>query len=463
MIKVLIVDDDKLVRKGLISVMPWEQYGMKVVAEAANGEKALELLETIEIDLLMTDISMPVMSGIELMRITSARFPNLPVVVLTLYQDFDYIQEALRLGAIDYIAKVEFEKEQFADILERIAKRLQSRRAVPQADANSPAEPDRHGYAVVFLGRSSDAEWVEEMRTRLGVAAEEASPGICLFLLPAKNDRLYRELADSIGILEPARLIELNDLNGWSRRDIKRWMAEYAERELFYEYEPGQPPLAVCPNPGDQVAPEPPEQALEPLKELWLSGKWVYQDSVFHQLVRDLKGRRLPPSRLFGLLYAFATEWNQRYRQSVFEDIELDLAAPTWYRIERQFVEVRERLCREATKTSYSPEIIQCVLKAERLMNAELASPMTVVKMAQQMNMSRSYFSECFKQIIGSGFNEHLRKLRMDKAKHFLISTNRTIQWIAANSGYHDEKYFSRIFRDYTGMLPSEYRERMRS
>lgn len=68
MIHVLIVDDDKLVRKGLMSFLPWESFGMRVVGEAANGEKALDFLKANRVDLLMTDLAMPVMSGIELIK-----------------------------------------------------------------------------------------------------------------------------------------------------------------------------------------------------------------------------------------------------------------------------------------------------------------------------------------------------------------------------------------------------------
>ena len=83
---------------------------MKVVGEAANGEKALDFLKTNRVDLLMTDLAMPVMSGIELIRAVRKLYPSIAIAVLTLHQDFEYIQEALRLGAIDYIAKVELEK-----------------------------------------------------------------------------------------------------------------------------------------------------------------------------------------------------------------------------------------------------------------------------------------------------------------------------------------------------------------
>lgn len=76
--------------------------------------------------------------------------------------------------------------------------------------------------------------------------------------------------------------------------------------------------------------------------------------------------------------------------------------------------------------------------------------------------MSRSYFSQCFKEIAGKTFNDYLRQLRVEKAKEYLLYTNKTIVWIAENTGYMDEKYFSRSFREQIGILPSEFRLTMR-
>ncbi|WP_416150120.1 response regulator [Salipaludibacillus sp. HK11] len=124
MIHVLIVDDDHLVRKGLLFAMPWSDFEMKVIGEASNGKKALEFIENNSVDLIITDINMPVMSGIELMREVKQRYLSIHLVVLTLHQDFEYIQEALRLGVIDFIKKVELETGKFDQVLERIYNRI---------------------------------------------------------------------------------------------------------------------------------------------------------------------------------------------------------------------------------------------------------------------------------------------------------------------------------------------------
>lgn len=158
MIKVLVVDDDKLVRKGLISMMPWQEFDMKVVGEASNGENALQFLESHSVDLVLTDLGMPVMSGIELMRVLRKRYSELHVVVLTVHQDFEYVQEALRLGAIDYISKVDLdlEKEQLEDMLGRIADRIQGQARQGIVHQDGALE---QGYSVVVLDHKDLKDW----------------------------------------------------------------------------------------------------------------------------------------------------------------------------------------------------------------------------------------------------------------------------------------------------------------
>lgn len=85
---VLIVDDDKLARKGLIAVIDWERYGLCVVGDVQNGKKALEFLENHPVDLVFTDIDMPEMNGLELMKICKENYPETDFVIFSVYEDF---------------------------------------------------------------------------------------------------------------------------------------------------------------------------------------------------------------------------------------------------------------------------------------------------------------------------------------------------------------------------------------
>ncbi|TVY03089.1 response regulator transcription factor [Cohnella terricola] len=265
MIKVLVVDDDHLVRRGFISMMPWSQHGMEVVGEASNGLKALEFLQEHSVDLLIVDLLMPIMSGMELMREVRKLYPSLHIVVLTFHQEFEYIQESLRLGAVDYITKLELENEQMDSVLERISQRVLEK----TRDQTKPA------------------------------------------------DQTSQSISDGI-------------------RDRK-------------------------------------------------------QTGLVHN--------------------------------------------------------------------DYSEEVSNAIVKAMEYIQNEIHHDLHLPAVAAKVGISRSYFSRCFKDIAGTNFNDYVRGLRIEKAKQLLMQSNRSIRWIASESGYPNEKYFCRIFREATGLLPSHYRK----
>ncbi|UUZ85322.1 response regulator [Paenibacillus sp. P26] len=466
MIRVLIVDDDKLVRKGLISAMPWEEFHMQVVGEAGNGEKALEWLESHEADLLLTDLAMPVMSGIELMRIVRKRFPKLHIVVLTLHQDFEYIQEALRLGAIDYIAKVQLEKERFEEVLKRIHDRI-----LQEADAGGtgrPAavEPGVHtsdrGFAFLCLSVEAEDGWIRHAAPEWSGAVSEAGPGVWLWI-PEEGKSAGEEGSARLPKLPAGWVpVELSGLRSLTGKEVYRRLKEFRERELFYEYDPERGAASLSIQEGERKPMSGEAEELTLLKQLWSSPNWIHQDAYFHNLVAELRQLRLPEAKLFGPLYALSDEWNRLFYPVSRARIGPPPSFTFWYEAEAWLHKVREEIRRASGRSNLSPEVAECVLKAVSIIREEAGTQVTVAEIARRVNMSRSYFSQIFKDMVGATFNDYLRQVRMEKAKEYLRYTGKTIQWIAEQTGYMDEKYFSRTFREMTGMLPSEYRQAVR-
>lgn len=124
MYKVVIVDDEMIVRTGLKSFIDWENHGFKIVGEARNGEEALKVCEEISPDIILTDIKMPKMEGIDLIKEIKNRWSHIQVIVLTCVNEFDILQQALRLGVKDYFLKLSFDPNQLLDILERVKQNL---------------------------------------------------------------------------------------------------------------------------------------------------------------------------------------------------------------------------------------------------------------------------------------------------------------------------------------------------
>lgn len=121
MIKVLIVDDEFLVRMGLRTIIDWESLGFEVIGDAENGEKALEMSKKLSPDVVLTDIIMPEMDGLELIRALKEELPQTKVVVLSCYQDFEYVREAMQyLGALDYVPKLSMQSKDLIKVMSNV-------------------------------------------------------------------------------------------------------------------------------------------------------------------------------------------------------------------------------------------------------------------------------------------------------------------------------------------------------
>ena len=105
MLKVFLVEDECLIREGLKSSIPWEQYGYQLVGDAQDGEMALPLIRKTKPDVLITDIKMPFMDGLSLSRIVSAEFPKTKIIIISGHDDFSYAKQAIQIGVDQYLLK----------------------------------------------------------------------------------------------------------------------------------------------------------------------------------------------------------------------------------------------------------------------------------------------------------------------------------------------------------------------
>lgn len=121
MISVLIAEDDALTRIGLQSMMSWEKYGYTIVAVAENGQEALDLALELNPDIIITDIRMPVLDGLQLMKALKHEQVDSQFIILSAYNDFIFVREALQLGAVDYLLKLDIEPDMLLSSLNKAA------------------------------------------------------------------------------------------------------------------------------------------------------------------------------------------------------------------------------------------------------------------------------------------------------------------------------------------------------
>lgn len=151
MYRVVLVDDEHLIIEGLTRVMPWESLGCTVVGTACDGREGLALVREKKPDILFTDIRMPNMDGLTMLAAIKNEFPQMQVCVLTAFRDFDYAQEAIRLGVCRYLLKPSKMEELHEAVLEMTA-RLN---AAQKPEINEPESDDTSANTGNFIVRSA--------------------------------------------------------------------------------------------------------------------------------------------------------------------------------------------------------------------------------------------------------------------------------------------------------------------
>ena len=133
MYRLMVVEDEDMIRKGIVNSIPWQSLGFTVVAESANGKDALEQLEKNPVDVLLTDIKMPIMGGTELSKKTRQLYPDIEIIFLSGFAEFEYARQAIGFRAFDYLLKPTNKKkllDTFAELKESMDQKREMREEV---------------------------------------------------------------------------------------------------------------------------------------------------------------------------------------------------------------------------------------------------------------------------------------------------------------------------------------------
>ncbi len=126
MYKAVIIDDEPIIVKGLEKTIKWEDLGCVVAGTAGNGAEGLELIRREKPDILITDICMPKMDGLAMIAALRSEFPDMEVTILTGYRDFDYAQQAIRLGVCRFLLKPSI-MDELNEAIRTMVERLESK------------------------------------------------------------------------------------------------------------------------------------------------------------------------------------------------------------------------------------------------------------------------------------------------------------------------------------------------
>lgn len=130
MYKVVFIDDEALVKIGLQSILDWNEEGFDVVGEAEDGREGLQLILQKEPDLVITDIVMPEMDGLEMIQKAKEQGSRAVFIVLSSFDEFELVKKAMQLGARDYILKLKISKGVLKEVLDNITGEMEDRKSV---------------------------------------------------------------------------------------------------------------------------------------------------------------------------------------------------------------------------------------------------------------------------------------------------------------------------------------------
>lgn len=472
MLKVLVVDDDKLARRGIIAEMPWAAYQMEVVGEANNGEAALEFMRAQPVDVLITDLAMPVMSGLDLIREVRRQYPHVLSVVLTFHQDFELVQEALRLGAIDYIAKIQIEDERMEDVLGGIRRRI-AERSASIAHTLAAAAPVKQGawdawLVLLAMGQRGDPGELRQVAAVVGQRVQhgqEISPGI--WAVPIEGNTNYAQAIEQqlrgTSLHSTWMIITVTEAQTVQPDELSNLLFNYRNQSSFYDCLPGQ---FVYQYPLERLKASSTgwnEEEASRNREAWSSLLWTVQMDVRQNLLGVIEMARPTVGQLESMFYVARASWERVVPAHALDGLAMPDNGAIWFQWRNWIEEAAERIRSCIHKAEYSEEITQSVMKAIDYIHQHLAIEIRHSELARTVNMSKSYFSLCFKSIVGRSFQDYIRDVRIERAKLLLEQTSYTIAKVADESGYPNEKYFSRVFLKQIGQLPSEYRQVLRT
>jgi two-component system response regulator YesN len=518
--RILIVDDEYLVRLGLKTIIDWPEHGYVIAGEAANGREALALFDHTGADVILTDIKMPVMDGLELIRAVKAKNKQVKIIILSHYDEFSYAQEAITLGASRYILKSELTKTNLLNILNSLFYFANEENAASEGtDGSEDITAQRERYIErclfpflpdvnaldVYPPYPEDASDEQEKHIvlcavcRLTTRLRESGK-----MFPKTVKVLFNEsFADSANFAgyhqEKFELIAILSFTGndfpqenkitEACMRIVRNIHQYYDANLFIG-------VSSAGGSGDMVRLF--TEAVRSVDRCFFSEKKFV--CIYDRQAPQSSG--LAPRISYEKLGSFI-ETNQegamrQYIQTIFLKL-CDLKNyPAVHNAFIDFLSSGKAICEKyhltdktalneskfdyhifydlnfigdvelyinnlflellSGKQSGGITYAYIVRKSITFIQQNYTRNITLSDAAENAEVSHSYLSFIFKQETGINFNTWLSKYRVEEAKKLLQGTNLRIYQVAERVGFSNPYYFSKVFKEFTGQNCKEFR-----
>ncbi len=514
--KIMIVDDEVIIRNGLCTVIDWKELGLDLIPPAASAEEALERIPDEKPNILLTDIRMTGMDGIELMKEVKRMLPDTEVIILSGFDDFAYVQQALRGGVTDYLLKTSRPEEIIKAALKAKQNILDKRELLKQ-ELRQRNELNRQTLMKLLNGGKEDAsadelntinEW---LRKQDGQSNDDGEFSMRVVIVSASGwgdkrfeglligavDNIMSELLTCMTLPDKERLIVvLREEAGASdeaslAREMKRigqilkcetfaalgrsvggceqLSASFAEADRIYSFKGliGSSGLFSSEHLKSRTGGRTlcSEQEEAELSALLMSNDATGLRHWTNQTVRaQVEEPAATPSTLQAYLHSVVIaghRWLERTRtgESAGELGAQSAVVYDWGGRPEDEVFRSLSAIMAAYHQSVDRSRFAYIRKATDYIREHLDQPLSLQQVAGFVHSNPNHFSEVFKRETGMTYLEFVTQERMRKAAELLHSTPIKVADIANRVGYADIKYFTQQFKKHTGKTPSEYRQ----
>jgi two-component system response regulator YesN len=514
--KVLIVDDEYLVRQGIKHLLNWEEEGFLMVGEASNGKEALEMVSVLRPHIVITDIVMPVMDGEELARTLKFTYPEIEIIVLSSFSEFEYVKSTFQSGVADYILKPTLETQGLLNVLRATVDKIPSLNGRDQTFSNVTPSVE---YIVdkLIAGYETDLD-VSTIRTTFPYDGflllgshlrylqgkdrnELASEKLCLiteisrYVSPdhARTHVIQTDSALLVVLLNfrNAELKLVTDIVSTMSTAIRNQYPEccWVVGDRFNHLEQLGSIYRESFLKKLDYSFYFPDRTLIIANELPMTPKMDAKFNLNH-FTEELKRKHTDTA--FEYLQSYVDVLAEQYESDVFEfksflsniifviitlldSSEVDTA---WLDEEKY---VYFKKMDEATYARDAVALLQSFLDKVRQMMASMdnkdtnrvqqlldymhehyAEQLTLAELSRHFHFNTSYLSSYFSAHTKEGFSEYLNRIRIEKATELLNDDVITISEISGRVGYSDHSYFCKVFKKFTGNSPSTYRRKYR-
>ena len=478
MYRVMIVDDDAPFARS-IEGFDWAQYGCKWVYTAANGRDALEKCARLMPHIVVTDINMPVMDGIELTRALREKYPEIRVILLTVHKEFAYARQAVGLGACDYLVKDMGYRAQLPAVLERAKRAFQDgdglaaflsrggRLLTLSAEGLSAAEEALSAFLLTYGGALITARFDadaldrgaliqaidQHMRDGFGWIVYENQ---CVELMGrdfASARAYWRTLSADPGL--PFRdMRAAYSLNVATPAQYKKAHAEnlmWTERG-FYE---GDMPLSPASDP--HFKPLPAQKADAWAQQALAAAARDALEEFLQALRAEAARERYVPAQVRDALMEVMRQIELRWAEGT------DASAQAAIRRALDLDGACGALLGRAAQLRASGDAMsyQC-RKAVAFISEHLSDPeLSLASVAESVFISPGYLSKRLKEETGCAFKELLIRLRMERAAELILAGRDKVYEIALKTGYQNYRSFAAAFEAHYGVSVKKYKGRV--